>query len=124
MTDDPKSLVEAGKAIQEISKATGKAIDLAEKFGGFISRFVAGPLEQRVGIFFYRSGQAAPSPPLAAAVELHRRGDQTVSVLEHGLGRTSVTHLGPHVEIPGAGVRGVQRHPGNDRARRERRHFV
>ena len=51
MTDDPKSLVEAGKAIQEVSKATGKAIDLAETFGGFISRFVAGPLEQGVGIF-------------------------------------------------------------------------
>ena len=51
MTDDPKSLVEAGKAIQEVSKATGKAVDLAEKFGAFISRFVAGPLEQGVGLF-------------------------------------------------------------------------
>lgn len=51
MTDDQEFLIEAGKAIQEVSKASGKAIDLAEKFGGFISRFVAGSLEQGVGIF-------------------------------------------------------------------------
>ena len=51
MTDDPKSLVETAKAVQEVSKATGKAVDASREFGGFISRFIAGPLEQGVGIF-------------------------------------------------------------------------
>lgn len=47
--DDPVS--ESAKAVQEVAKATGKAIDAGQKFGGFISRFVAGPLEQGMGIF-------------------------------------------------------------------------
>lgn len=42
---------ESAKAVQEIAKTTGKAIDAGEKFGGFISRFISGPLEQGVGIF-------------------------------------------------------------------------
>lgn len=42
---------EASKAVQEVAKATEKAIGAAEKFGSFIARFVAGPLEQGVGIF-------------------------------------------------------------------------
>jgi hypothetical protein len=42
---------EEAKAVQEVAKATGKAIDAAREAGGFISRFVAGPLEQGIGIF-------------------------------------------------------------------------
>lgn len=47
--EDPVS--ESAKAVQEIAKATGKAIDAGQKFGGFISRFVAGSIEQGMGIF-------------------------------------------------------------------------
>lgn len=42
---------ETAKAVQEVAKATGKAIDAGEKFGGFISQFIAGTLEQGMGIF-------------------------------------------------------------------------
>lgn len=42
---------EEAKAVQEVAKTTGKAIDAAREAGGFIARFVAGPLEQGVGIF-------------------------------------------------------------------------
>jgi hypothetical protein len=48
-SEDPIS--ETAKAVQEVAKTTGKAIDAGEKFGGFISRFIAGPLEQGMGIF-------------------------------------------------------------------------
>lgn len=47
--EDP--VTESAKAVQEVAKATGKAIDVGQKFGGFISRFVAGPIEQGMGIF-------------------------------------------------------------------------
>lgn len=40
-----------GKAAEEIARTTGKGIDAAREAGGFISKFVAGPLEQGVGIF-------------------------------------------------------------------------
>lgn len=42
---------EQSKAIKEVAKTTGKAIDTAREAGGFISKFIAGPLEQGVGIF-------------------------------------------------------------------------
>jgi hypothetical protein len=48
-SEDPVS--ETAKAVQEVAKTTGKALDAGEKFGGFISRFIAGPLEQGMGIF-------------------------------------------------------------------------
>jgi len=48
MTDP---VTESAKATQEIAKATGQAIGAAREAGGFIARFVAGPLEQGVGIF-------------------------------------------------------------------------
>jgi len=47
--EDPVS--ETAKAVQEVAKATSKAIDAGQKFGGFISRYVAGPIEQGMGIF-------------------------------------------------------------------------
>ena len=42
---------EESKAIQEVAKASGKAVDAAREAGGFIAKFIAGPLEQGVGIF-------------------------------------------------------------------------
>ena len=52
MTDDlnSKAIIESAKAAQEVAKTGGKAIDTAEQFGKFISSYVAGPLEQAVGI--------------------------------------------------------------------------
>ena len=38
-------------AVKETAKAAGKAIDGVREFGGFISKCVAGPLEQGMGIF-------------------------------------------------------------------------
>lgn len=42
---------EDSKAIEEVAKTTGKAIDAGTKFGGFIAQFISGPLEQGMGIF-------------------------------------------------------------------------
>lgn len=42
---------EEAKAIKEVAKATGKAIDAGKELGKFISKFIAGPLEQGMGIF-------------------------------------------------------------------------
>ena len=42
---------EESKAVQEVAKTTGKAIDAAREAGGFIARFISGPLEQGIGIF-------------------------------------------------------------------------
>ncbi len=47
--NDPAT--ESAKAVQEVAKTTGKALDTAREAGGFISRFIAGPLEQGMGIF-------------------------------------------------------------------------
>ncbi|MBL8389344.1 MAG: DUF4393 domain-containing protein [Hydrogenophaga sp.] len=49
--NESESVTEAAKAVQEVAKTTGKAIEVSEKFGGFISKFVTGSLEQAVGIF-------------------------------------------------------------------------
>lgn len=45
------SITEGAKAAQEIAKAAGKGIDATREVGGFISRYIAGPLEQGMGIF-------------------------------------------------------------------------
>ena len=42
---------EEAKAVQEVAKTTGKAIDAAREAGGFIARFVSGSLDQGIGIF-------------------------------------------------------------------------
>ena len=42
---------EKSKAVQEVAKTAGQAIDAAREAGGFIARFVSGPLEQGIGIF-------------------------------------------------------------------------
>ena len=46
---DPAS--EHAKAVAEVAKTAGKAIDASREAGGFISRFIGGPLEQGMGIF-------------------------------------------------------------------------
>lgn len=51
MSDPIESVVESAKAAQEIAKTTGKAIDATREAGGFIAKFVAGSLEQGIGIF-------------------------------------------------------------------------
>lgn len=43
--------MEEDKVIQEVAKATGKAIDAAREAGGFIAKFISGPLEHGMGIF-------------------------------------------------------------------------
>lgn len=47
--EDP--ITESAKAAQEIAKTAGKAIDATQKFGGFISQYFSGTLEQGMGIF-------------------------------------------------------------------------
>jgi Abortive infection alpha len=47
--EDP--ITESAKAVQEVAKVTGKVVDAGQKFGGFIAQFVAGPIEQGMGIF-------------------------------------------------------------------------
>lgn len=41
---------EEAKAVQEVAKATSNAIDAAREAGGFISKFIAGSLEQGMAI--------------------------------------------------------------------------
>lgn len=42
---------EDSKAIKEVAKTTGKAIDGAREFGKFIARYIEGSLDQGLGIF-------------------------------------------------------------------------
>ncbi|MET3392540.1 hypothetical protein ABIC33_003198 [Variovorax sp. 1140] len=42
---------EEAKAVGEIAKTTGKAIDAAKATGGFIAKYIGGALEQGMGIF-------------------------------------------------------------------------
>ena len=50
MSDESKAVEETAKAGQEIAKTTGKAIDVGEKLGQFVARFICGPMEQASGI--------------------------------------------------------------------------
>lgn len=50
MNDELKTIQEAAKATQEVSKTAGKAIGAAEKLGRFIAKYTHGPLEQGMGI--------------------------------------------------------------------------
>lgn len=43
---------EKAKAVQEVAKATGKAIDAADKAGNFFSRVFGQPIEDTVGTFW------------------------------------------------------------------------
>ena len=51
MTEETEAIKETAKATQELAKTTGKAVDAGREFGGFISRYISGPLEQGMGIF-------------------------------------------------------------------------
>lgn len=44
-------LDEESKAVQEVAKTTSKAIDAGREMGGFIAKYIAGPLEQAMGIW-------------------------------------------------------------------------
>lgn len=44
-------MTDEAKAIEEVAKTSGKAIDAAREFGGFISKYAGSPLEQAIGIF-------------------------------------------------------------------------
>ena len=43
---------EEAKAAQEVAKAAGKAIDAADKAGGFFARVFGQPIEDTVGVFW------------------------------------------------------------------------
>ncbi len=51
MNQEIETIKESAKAVQEVAKTTGKAIDAGTKFGSFISKYISGPLEQGIGIF-------------------------------------------------------------------------
>lgn len=44
-------MTEESKAIEEVAKTTGQAIEAAREAGGFIAKYISGPLEQGMGIF-------------------------------------------------------------------------
>ncbi|WP_198116910.1 Abi-alpha family protein [Massilia rhizosphaerae] len=50
MSDD-NPVSQTAEAVKAVAEATGKAIDATTKFGGFIARYVAGPIEQGMGIW-------------------------------------------------------------------------
>lgn len=51
MPEELDVIKETAKATQEVAKTTAKALDTSEKFGGFIAKYIAGSLEQGIGIF-------------------------------------------------------------------------
>jgi len=50
MSGESKVVEETAKATQEIAKVASKAIDSVDKFGGFMSKFISGPLMQGSGM--------------------------------------------------------------------------
>lgn len=51
MSTPQDPITEAAKATQEVAKVAGKAIDAGREAGGFIAKYIDGPLEQAMGIF-------------------------------------------------------------------------
>lgn len=51
MNEEIEAIKETAKATQEVAKTASNAIDAGREMGGFISRFISGPLEQGIGIF-------------------------------------------------------------------------
>lgn len=72
MTTPTDPITEAAKAAQEIAKSTGKGIEAAREAGGFIAKYIAGPLEQGMGIFEDRLRYAR----WERQIRLMRRADQ------------------------------------------------
>lgn len=50
MSEESEAVKEAAKAAQEVAKTVSKGIDASRDMGGFVSKFVSGPLEQGIGI--------------------------------------------------------------------------
>lgn len=50
MSDETEVIKEAAKAAQELAKVTSKGIDAGREMGGFVAKFVSGPLQQASGI--------------------------------------------------------------------------
>lgn len=44
-------MIDEAEAAREVAKTKGKAVDAAREAGGFIAKYISGPLEQGVGIF-------------------------------------------------------------------------
>ncbi|MFA4918358.1 MAG: Abi-alpha family protein [Thermodesulfovibrionales bacterium] len=51
MSEETEAVKESAKAIQEIAKTTSKAIDAGKQVGDFVAKYIAGPLEEGIGIF-------------------------------------------------------------------------
>jgi hypothetical protein len=51
MLPDPETTQEVAKATKAVADASGKLIEASKSVGQFIARFIAGPLEQGMGIF-------------------------------------------------------------------------
>jgi hypothetical protein len=50
MSDELDAAAESAKAVQEVAKTTGKALDAARGVGAFFAKIVGGPLEQTAGL--------------------------------------------------------------------------
>lgn len=50
MSGELESLKEGAVATQEVAKTASNAIDAIREFGGYISKFISGPIEQSCGI--------------------------------------------------------------------------
>lgn len=45
-----KDISESAKAVQEVARTAGKAVDAGKQFGGFIAKYVSGTIDQGMGI--------------------------------------------------------------------------
>ncbi|ELR65754.1 hypothetical protein C942_00840 [Photobacterium marinum] len=50
MEKEVEAVIESSKAIQEVAKTSGQAIEASKQLGGFVSKFISAPLEAGVGI--------------------------------------------------------------------------
>ncbi|MCK6467384.1 MAG: Abi-alpha family protein [Candidatus Brocadia sinica] len=50
MIDEENAVTEVSKAIREIAKASGKAIDTVRSLGSFVADVISGPIDQAMGI--------------------------------------------------------------------------
>ena len=50
MTKETSEIIESCKAVQAEGKASTKALETTKNLGGFISKFISGPLDQAMGI--------------------------------------------------------------------------
>lgn len=50
MVDEENAVTEVSKAIREIAKASGKAIDTVRSLGSFVADVISGPIDQAMGI--------------------------------------------------------------------------